>query len=107
MDEGLNPPNGKVTKCPVCNERYDRSRVFALNRQERNSDFHLTCGKCKTAVLLRVVSEQFGMMSIGAVTDLNRIEAQSLLNERAISSDEVLDAYECLTREEKRENDAA
>lgn len=83
-------------KCPICQKDVQDVSALLLDETEARSTFHVTCPHCNTALLLLVSTGQMGLMSIGIVTDVNEGEAETFLQEKAVSDDQVLDVYEML-----------
>lgn len=67
-----------------------------MDEEEDRTVFHLTCDSCQTAILVSVSIGQFGIISLGMVTDLDRNEAGRLFKNEVISTDQVLEVHEFL-----------
>ena len=89
-----------LTECPVCNKKYQHTKTFLLEEDEARTTFHLTCGNCKTSILVFVSSGQFGVISLGVATDMSGSEARRLFRNDSISADNVIKVHELL-REHK------
>lgn len=83
-----------LTRCPLCKAKYNHSQASVLEEGEARTVFHLTCGKCNSAVLAFVSDGQQGIVSLGVATDLSSQEAKMVLKSKPISPDHVLKVYE-------------
>lgn len=83
-----------LIKCPVCRTNYDYAQAVVLRKENSNTIFHITCGKCETAVLSFVSDGTHGIVSINLATDLNKQESKKLFDSNVIQVDNILDVYE-------------
>ncbi len=83
-----------LTKCPLCKAKYSHSQASVLEENDARTVFHLTCGKCNSAVLAFVSDSQQGIVSLGVATDLTSQEAKKILGSKPINSEQVLEVYE-------------
>lgn len=83
-----------LVKCPVCNKKYPNNKALLLDEEEFKSTFHLTCDYCKASTLVFISSGQFGIVSLGMMTDLERDEARRLFKNEAITTDQVLKVHQ-------------
>lgn len=85
-----------LTRCPNCNATYGNTKALLLETDQKRTTFHLTCAKCQANALIFVSVNQFGIVSTGALTDLDKDEAKLFFNKEAVSSDQVLAVHEYL-----------
>lgn len=88
-----------LTKCPQCNRKYKFNKALVLNEEDDRTTFHLTCDNCQISTLVFVVSGQYGIVSLGMVTDLDRNEAKFLFRNDAISADNVIEVHQLLSKD--------
>lgn len=91
-----------VKQCPLCSTDYDPTVVHVLEEWECVSMIHVTCGKCKHAVVAVVGSTGAGVGLLGLVTDLNCEDAVRFRRREPITDDELLEQF-CILREQTRE----
>lgn len=92
----MNMPIGNLksfAKCPVCNKKYAPAVVTSLVEDEARSTMHVSCPACGVSSILFVSSNQWGIASVGVLTDLEGEESKKYFGKDVISTDEVLDAY--------------
>lgn len=85
-----------LTKCPLCKAKYNHSQTIVLEESSNRTIFHLTCGKCGSAVLAFITEGKQGVVSLGLATDLSASEAQNLLKKGPINKEDVLEVYKYL-----------
>lgn len=87
--ENLQP----LIRCPVCNKKYRPAKILVLDESDKRTTLHLACEECKTSSIVFVSQGQFGVVSLGMLTDLEQSEARRVFRGEAISSDNVLEAH--------------
>ena len=80
-------------QCPVCNKKYHGLRMLPVAEEDRRTTLHLTCEHCGGKTLVSVSLTQFGIMSFGALTDLDQSEAKRWLGAEPVSADQVIVAH--------------
>jgi len=85
-----------LVRCPVCKTKYSQAQSLILEEKSTRTVFHLTCSRCKTAMLALVSSNQRGVVSLSVATDLNSQEAKSILKDDLVQSENILEVYEKL-----------
>lgn len=83
-------------RCPVCNKRYAPASVTPVVEGEARTVVHVLCASCHVSSILFISENQWGIASIGVLTDLNGEESKRQLVAESISADEVLGAYTLL-----------
>lgn len=85
-----------VTNCPMCNFKYDGKKdIKIIDKKDGVIVFHLTCGQCKSSVVVAIVVEAFGMTSITAMTDIVEEDLKKI-NSGFIEYDDVLEMHKFL-----------
>lgn len=83
-------------RCPVCNKKYEPARALVLEEQENHTALHMTCAACRVSSVVFVSASQWGVVSMGVLTDLETREARSLFRKEAISVDQVIEVHNFL-----------
>ena len=92
----MNLPIGNVkslAKCPVCNKKYASVAVTPLAEDDVRSTVHISCPSCGVSSILFVSANQWGVASIGVLTDLEGEESKKHFGKDVVSTDQALDAY--------------
>jgi hypothetical protein len=82
--------------CPVCPEKNQPTKVVVLEEGSKKSTLHVTCETCLASALITVSLGQFGLVSMGVLTDLEQAEARRMFHEEAVTSDQVLEVHQFL-----------
>ena len=89
LQEGLR----LMRECPLCSKEYDMDRMNVLEECSGTHLVHIACPHCLNAVLLIVMISEFGMSSVGIVTDLDPNDAIKMQRLESIKEDDVLDFH--------------
>lgn len=85
-----------MAKCPACNKKYAPAVVTPLAGDDVRSTVHVSCPLCGVSSILFVSANQWGVASIGVLTDLEGEESKEYLKGTIVSTDQVLDIYTLL-----------
>lgn len=85
-----------MVRCMVCNKKHQPKAMVVLEEDEKRTALHLSCDGCGTASLVFLSLGQFGVMSVGVLTDLEHEEARTLYRAEEVSSDDVIDTHQFL-----------
>jgi transcription elongation factor Elf1 len=85
-----------LIRCPVCNKKYRSNRILVLDENEKRMTLHLTCESCGASSMVFVSMGQFGVVSLGLLTDLEQSEAREVFQGEAISADQVIEMHQFL-----------
>ncbi len=81
-------------RCSVCNHKHEPAKALLLEEQDEQTTFHLTCASCGVSTVVFVSTGQFGVVSMGILTDLESSEAGGVFGNEPVSSDQVLDIHD-------------
>jgi len=87
-----------LAKCNFCGSQLEHSSLTILESVGKNNTFHVVCDRCQTAAIIFFSVNQSGMMSVGVATDLDRNEVKEKFLQEAISANEVLEAYQFISK---------
>ena len=79
-----------LQQCPICKGQYDAKKAKILEEKGEAHLVHITCPHCQNFILAVVVVSNFGMSSVGMVTDLSEVDVKRLRSRDSISEDELL-----------------
>lgn len=82
-----------LAKCPVCNKKYTPAVVTPLAENDTRSTVHISCPSCGVSSILFVSLNQWGVASVGVLTDLGGEESRKHFGQEVVSADQALDAY--------------
>lgn len=85
-----------MVRCPVCDKKYRTAKILVLDESDKKTTLHLTCVNCGAASMLFVSLGQFGVVSLGLLTDLKHSEARTVLYGEMVSTDNVIEAHQFL-----------
>jgi hypothetical protein len=85
-------------KCLQCGEPYRRANTDLLSEGENTFVFHVTCPKCSSSAILKIIVGNEGVLSIANVTDAGKEDLDKLRQDRMISADDVIEAYMALKK---------
>lgn len=80
-------------QCPLCQSRYQSSQARVLAEKEDAYLLHVPCEQCGSAVVALIFANNFGVNSVGMLTDLTGDEVLSA-NREVVTADDVLHVYE-------------
>lgn len=95
FEQGL----GVLSCCPYCEISYETSAVKVLERKRRRVSLHVTCAKCKRAMLLSVTRGGSGMTCAGIFTDCIFEDAKRFHASEKVTPDDVLAVHQVLRSE--------
>lgn len=87
-----------LISCAVCNKKYQPAKMLVLDEDEKRTTLHLSCGACNASSIVFVSTGQFGVVSLGMLTDLEQGEAKRVFRGEPISTDQVLEVHQFLKR---------
>lgn len=87
-----------VMRCPLCDKIYQQANVVMFEEKEGRATFHMTCRHCMTSAVLFSAAGRFGVVSVGMMTDLDRVEASRIVLRDVVSADHVIDMHAQLCR---------
>ncbi len=85
------------SRCPLCDARFKATNAEILDESRQGILFHLTCPDCRASLLAVVAASKLGLSSFGMVTDLTAADTRRLRKGRAITHQDVLQAYQELS----------
>ncbi len=85
-----------IIRCPVCNKKYRQALMLVLDEDDKRTTLHLSCADCGASSMVFVSMGQFGIVSLGVLTDLEQSEARAVFSGEAISADQVIEAHQFL-----------
>jgi hypothetical protein len=88
----------QLSRCTLCGSAYDSKGITLLEENDQQTIFHMACSGCGVSVLLFMSSGQFGIVSIGMVTDLNKREVKNFYRTDSITPDQVIEVHQWLKR---------
>ncbi len=79
-----------LSRCPACQNEHDPSETSILDETEDSHLLYIKCNKCGSGVVASISPANFGMISLGVITDLNAFEIKQFKNKEKITQDDVL-----------------
>jgi formate dehydrogenase maturation protein FdhE len=82
-----------IMSCPVCGRKHLRGSARVVMRKRTHVLLHASCAFCSTSSMMLVARKngQKNVISIGSLTDLSFEEAASIIKQRPLTINEVID----------------
>jgi len=90
-----------ISYCPLCGSSYTPREAQILGEKEDSHLMHIQCGNCSNAIIALVIISPVGVSSVGMVTDLGFEEVDRFKEDRAVTTDDVIDVHHMLQDEER------
>jgi hypothetical protein len=87
-----------VQRCPFCSAEYDLDGAKVIGEQDESTMVYVTCDECESSIIAIVAMSAMGIVSLGLVTDMTEDDTKRLMNEREVSSNELLSMYELMNK---------
>ncbi len=105
MIQNILPPDNSIfeegakfmSHCPVCHCQYNPVEVKVLEEDDGANLIYLRCRQCWSSVLALIMANNFGLSSVGLVTDLDSREVAKFKDSSEIASNDVLTVYQLLS----------
>lgn len=85
-------------QCSVCGKAFRPARVLVLSEERDRTTLHLQCEECGVASFVLVSTGQWGVASVGMLTDLGAEDARKLFGKEPISTDQVIEVHSLIKR---------
>ncbi|MBP9728268.1 MAG: hypothetical protein KBD27_02720 [Candidatus Moranbacteria bacterium] len=85
-----------LIRCPVCNKKYRSMKMLVIEEDDKRTTLHMTCESCSAATIVYVSLGQFGVVTLGTLTDLEQSEARRVFGGEAVSANNVIEAHQFL-----------
>ena len=85
-----------VSRCPFCSAEYDLDGAKVIGEEDDSTMVYVTCSECESSIIAIVAMSGLGIVSLGLVTDMTEEDTKRLLDDKEVSSDELLSLYELL-----------
>ncbi|MBT3538809.1 hypothetical protein HOF40_04485 [Candidatus Parcubacteria bacterium] len=87
----------KVMKeCPLCEATFETNSIKTVDQSQGSHVLHITCSKCKNALILLVGLTDVGVGLVGLISDLTFEDAFRLKNRQSMTEDDLLDYYQTI-----------
>jgi len=83
-----------VSRCPVCQTEHNPMETAILDEANGSHLIYIKCRKCGSGVVASLTPTNFGLSSIGLVTDLSGDEIMLFKDSARVSGDDVLAVVE-------------
>lgn len=94
-----------ISTCPVCGMRYNSAEIILLAEKEDKHFVYIKCKKCQTSVIALILANNFGISSMGLVTDLTGEDVMKFKKLPAVNINDVIDAHQMFHKGIIKEND--
>lgn len=80
-------------KCLQCGHAYKKKDADILNEGENVFVFHVTCPNCNSSAIINIAVGKEGVLSVATLTDAGKEDLDKLREDKAITADDVIEAY--------------
>jgi hypothetical protein len=88
-----------LARCPVCHSQNDFQEVKVIKEKLPEVLLMHRCPKCQSNVLFCLISEPWGLGSVGLVTDLDTEEIEHyLISNHDLNENTILDYYKLIQK---------
>ncbi len=85
-----------VAHCPLCEAKLNPVKAELVEEREDMNVLHITCSRCKGALIVVLAQTNAGMSSVVMVSDLSYQDVCSFKHKDALSADQVIDIHQLL-----------
>lgn len=71
-------------------------KMLVIDEDDKRTTLHMTCEGCSAATIVFVSLGQFGVVTLGTLTDLEQSEARRVFSGEAVSADNVIEVHQFL-----------
>jgi len=83
-----------VSRCPICQTEHNPMETALLDEANGSHLIYIKCRKCGSGVVAALTPTNFGMSSVGLVTDLTGNEIMQFKENSRVSANDVLSIVE-------------
>lgn len=84
-------------RCPICSVKYKPVNAQVLNEREDLTMAHVDCARCKSSVILAIMSTKMGLVTtMGMITDLTKQDIKRASSASVITTDDVIKLHKRL-----------
>ena len=93
----LNPTENMqiMTKCPMCDFKYEKKDVKVVNNKEGIITLYLNCQNCKGSIVMLIMAGAFGVTSISMTSDIIEEDFENI-ERGCVEYDDVLEMHKFL-----------
>jgi hypothetical protein len=84
-----------ATKCPMCDFKFSKEDIKTIDSKEGAATFFLNCSKCKSSVMIVIMTSALGITSISMVSDLAEKDLGKIKT-ACVEYDDVLEMHKFL-----------
>lgn len=89
-----------MSVCPVCSKKYEPIQAKIVLEKDNSHLVHINCSNCFSSVLAVITSNNFGINSVGVVTDLQVEDVLRFIDAESVNSDDVIEMHKMLSKQE-------
>lgn len=89
-----------IPMCQLCAEPFIPKRISVLSQFGQAQLLHAQCTRCWTGMVLLLLTHEFGVGSVGLVTDMTERDVLHFADNQPVSCDDVLSITQLLQSSE-------
>lgn len=90
-----------VSRCPLCQTEHNPLETSVLDEAEGAHLLYIQCKNCGSGVVAALTPGNFGLTSVGVVTDLTGFEIKTVKDWGRVSANDVLGVVEYFNQHSK------
>lgn len=88
-----------ISNCPVCHYQHNSLQARMLEETDGAHLVYIKCQRCQSSTLVLVMTNSFGISSVGLVTDLDSYEVSKFKDLAEVNDQDILEVYQYLQNE--------
>lgn len=89
-----------VSYCPLCDVSFYPEAVVVISEDRKIQLLHATCNHCLSSVVILLLNNEWGVSSVGLVTDLTGEDVARFKDSASVSCNDVINLHTLVTRSE-------
>ncbi len=99
MSKSNSLPNMQImTKCPMCDFKYEKEDIKLVKKNEGVIALHLNCRQCKSSLMMLIMAGALGVTSISMMTDIVEDDIEKVNSNKCVNYDDVLEMHKFLKK---------
>jgi len=84
-----------VTKCPMCDFKYEKDDIKVMDGKEGMTTLYLGCKRCKSSVMMVIMTGALGITSVSMMSDIIEDDLKKIEGS-CVEYDDVLEMHKFL-----------
>lgn len=89
-------PSQLALSCPLCDHGYEPYQARILRNKEESQLWYVLCSNCLHGIMLLVTQTDYGINSVGVITDMSDEDVMRLQDQSAVSTDDCITLHQAI-----------